>query len=234
MSQSKKLPTKTSNNNSDTPIKATRTQPKIVNEIKPYLEETILHTISDKASKHDNKVSLLNVLRNSIINNDIQSFEWTINQENEAMIHNTIKKMDIELIKAFIAKSVELLQSMRANNIVTWLKLILSHHKQVIATLPRGSLENLRQLQLLIANRVKNYKTLVETKAKLDCLLSAKSIEGSKEKKYEALLIYNESDSEDDIKMKGIWEYKYRNYEERKCCADYKYEGILFKEARGS
>jgi hypothetical protein len=186
-------------------------QARVVNEIKPYVEDNILQATNLTG---DNKVSLINVLRNSIINNDIQSLEWAINQQNESTIESTIRKMDNDLVKAFIAKSVEVLQSMRGSNIVTWIKMIFSHHRSMIVTFPQKSLENLRQLQLLIANRVKNYNSLVETKAKLDVLLNNTGKSSNKQKTYEPLLVYNESDSEDDVKMKGNVVINCRYWEE--------------------
>ena len=168
--------------------------------------------LSNEINLVDEKISLLNIIGNSIINNDSATFQWALDQKDSNLIESTVKKMDAELLKGFIAKLIEVFQSNAffKRNILPWFQLLFKYHQIEIIKLPAKILINLRSIQTLIKNRTKNHDRLLEVSTKLESLINGFNLNNKKneEKKggefvtYEPLLVYNESDSEEETKSK--------------------------------
>jgi hypothetical protein len=188
---------------------------------------SIKKTMPNEEIKIENeKISLINMIRNSIINNDNSSFEWALDQKDFNLIDSTVKKMDSNLIAGFVSKLIETFQSsvLFKRNMLPWLDLLFNYHLLEIIQLPKKTLANLKNIQILIQNRIKNLDRLKEISYKLDTLInvtksdknkkSQNNKNSNKSKTYEPLLVYNESDSENEktnnkkisslMKRKGI------------------------------
>ena len=187
---------------------------------------------------------MLNIIKNSIINNDNSTFEWALDQKDSNLIEMTIKKMDSELINFFISKLIEVFQSnvFFKHNMLPWLDILFKHHMIEIVRLPKKTQNNLKNIQTLIQNRTKNLDRLEEISYKLENLMELfnKKKKNSKTENavtYEPLLVYNESDSEDEKKTqlkekmtnKGIKKTNETEFMEKKK-ADYEEDVDLMAE----
>lgn len=156
----------------------------------------------------DEKISLLNIIKNSIINNDNSTFQWALDQKDLNLIENTIKKMETEVLRGFISKLIEVFQSNAffKRNILPWLQFLFKYHQLEIINLPTKTLVSLRSVQTLIRNRTKNFDRFLEVSNKVETLMNSfKSKVPVKDEKfqiYEPLLVYNESDDEEEKKEK--------------------------------
>lgn len=165
----------------------------------------------------DEKISLINLIKNSIINNDISTLEWTLDQKDHSIIDTTVRKMNKHLIKLFISKLIEIFQSnlivKSKTNFLKWIELLFKYHTIVILKMPVDVLNTLRRINSIINSRIKNLDRLVEINKKFEGIMKEINLnQNSQNKKgnqfvtYEPLLIYNESDSEEEIRKKGIIE----------------------------
>jgi hypothetical protein len=156
----------------------------------------------------DEKISLLNIIKNSIINNDNNTFQWALDQKDINLIENTVKKMETEILRGFISKLIEVFQSNAffKRNILPWLQFLFKYHQLEIINLPAKTLVSLRSIQTLIRNRTKNFDRLLEVSSKVENLMnnfkSKAPVKEEKFQNYEPLLVYNESDDEDEKKEK--------------------------------
>jgi hypothetical protein len=183
------------------------------NEFRNILMSTEIPNTDEVNKVSTNKITLVNVIRNSLINNDIKNFEWALSQKDSDVIENTVTKMDAELIQKFIPKFIELFQSnvFFKKNLLPWLDLLFKHHFFLILSLPKNTLESLKNLKFLMENRTKNLTRLIEVHSKLENLMNLIQIKNTSNvnkisnetMNYEPLLGYNESDSEEELNKKG-------------------------------
>jgi hypothetical protein len=182
------------------------------------------HELMQKLTSSKEKISLFNIIKNSVINNDHQTFEWALDQKDSNIIEETVKQFDNEILTKFLAKFIDLFQSnvFYKRNIISWLTLLFKYHFFTILTLDKTTLENLKRIQTLIDGRTKNLNKLIEVEGKLGNLinifsttskttLNSGEIKPAKEKQYEPLLIYNESDSEEENQKKINEKLKKKN-----------------------
>lgn len=180
----------------------------------------IIHDSNEAASSSviltttENKISLVNIIRNSIINNDSNSFDWALDQKDINTIDNTVINMDKDLVGSFIAKFVEGFQSSNfyKKNLIPWLDSLFKHHFALLVVMPKYSLDSLKNLKTMIENRTKNLNRLVEVHSKLENLIEIfdKNNKVNGETNHtinkEPLLVYNESDSEEEVIKKNLTE----------------------------
>ena len=171
----------------------------------------------------DNNITLYNALYNSLINKDHKSFLFCIKQENEILIEETVLKMNSDCVSKFMEKSVDIFQSnsFYCNYILPWVKKIIKHKKFFIMS--KKNIENLKQIQIFIQNKIKNFDALCILKQKINKINQIlykeeknperkineknkdinKDINNDNNKPiiFEPLLTYYESDDEDEIKL---------------------------------
>lgn len=117
--------------------------------------------------------------------------------------------MEKDLLLKFVDKLLEVFQSNHVykKNLLVWLNFLFTHHFFSLASLNNEKLNSLKQIQSLITFRTKNLNNLLQVQSKLENLVNLfDKIELVQENKknihslsYEPLLVYNESDSEEEI-----------------------------------
>jgi len=130
----------------------------------------------EKKTKQDDKVSLMNVLKNALINNDNNTIEWALKQNNE-LIEATVIAMENEkeLISTFISKLIELIQSNHfydKKNILVWIDTLFKFHFYLIMSLPQSTVNSLKNIKMLFENRTKYLHRLIEADAKFENFMS--------------------------------------------------------------
>lgn len=125
--------------------------------------------------------------------------------------------MDPELITRFIEKFVHIIQapSFYKKNLLPWLNSLFQIHFFTLASMNQDHLAALKQVQTLIANRTKNLNRLLEVQSKLDNLANIfgststreNTISSAKKSTYEPLLVYNESDSEEETQTSIFYKF---------------------------
>lgn len=173
---------------------------KVTKEIVPNVEEVALE---------NEKISLLNIIRNSIVNNDNSTLQWALDQKDTSLIETTVKKMDSLTIQGFVDRIIEVFQSNSVfkRNILPWFQSLFKYHQIEILKMPAKTLVSLSNVQALIKNRTKNYSRLMEIGNKLEFLINNSKTQNQKKytnefTTYEPLLVYHESDSEEETKNK--------------------------------
>jgi len=179
-----------------------------------------IQIIKRKKTKQDDKVSLMNVLKNALINNDNNTIEWALKQNNE-LIEATVIAMENEkeLISTFISKLIELIQSNHFydKNILVWIDTLFKFHFYLIMSLPQSTVNSLKNIKMLFENRTKYLHRLIEADAKFENFMSLLNTKKMSSKitatSMQPMLVYNESDSEEEkgiekmqkkMKLKGI------------------------------
>ncbi len=179
--------------------------------------ETIDNEYENNLNNHeisksqDEKISLINLIKNSMINNDISTLEWTLDQKDNTIIETTVRKMNKNLIKLFISRLIDLFQSnlliKSKTNFLKWIELLFKYHSVEILKMPCETLNSLKKINSIINGRTKNLERLIEINQKFEGILKVINYDPKKKTEnsniiYEPLLVYNESDSEEDKKNK--------------------------------
>jgi cell division protein FtsB len=117
--------------------------------------------------------------------------------------------MERELVIRFIDKLIEIFQSnyFYKKNILPWLNLLFTHHFFILASIDNNKINSLKQIQTLINTRTKNLGYLLQVQSKLENLINLfdkkeqiNNKSTNQNSNYEPLLVYNESDSEEENK----------------------------------
>jgi len=179
--------------------------------------ETIDYEYENNLNNHevsksqDEKISLINLIKNSMINNDISTLEWTLDQKDHTIIETTVRKLNKNLIKLFISRLIDLFQSNLSikskTNFLKWIELLFKYHSSEILKMPCETLNSLKKINSIINGRTKHLERLIEINQKFEGILKVINYDPKKKSEnlninYEPLLVYNESDSEDDKKNK--------------------------------
>jgi hypothetical protein len=152
------------------------TNEKAVSNIKESEYKKLYDLISTEKIKEDksNKISLINVIKTSLINNDSANLDWALDQKDTKTIENTVKSMDKEILQLFIVKLIEKFQSanIMKRNFVLWIDYLFKCHFFTILSLPKETQEKLNSMQVLIKARTKHFVKLIEVKSKLESIFS--------------------------------------------------------------
>jgi hypothetical protein len=186
---------------------------KVLNEIdmaetsiSPDVETSLSILKSKNTFSEDGKISLLNILKNSIINSDNNTFSWALEQTDKKLIDSTVRKMDTELIQGFCQNLITIFQSnnFHKKNSLPWLLSLLEHHKAELIRSPSKYSQILQSIQTIIKNRTKDFARILTLKEKLSRLIDShkRPLKGNMQTlRPEALLTYYESDSEEENKI---------------------------------
>lgn len=180
-------------------------------------EERNVNTFSGNSlSTLDEKISLINIIKNSIINNDISTLEWTLEQKDISIIETTVRKMNSYVIKLFISKLIDLFQSSRLtkskSNFLIWIDLLFKYHTVEILQMPIEIINTLKKVKSIVNSRSNSLERLLEVNQKFEGILKEinfdlngreKTVSSNEFLVYEPLLVYHESDSEDEKKTKN-------------------------------
>ena len=153
----------------------------------------------------DGKFSLLNILKNSIINSDFNTFSWALEQKDNKLIDATVKKMESDIIQGFCYNMINVLQSnnLYKKNLLPWFNSLLTNHKAEFLKFPSKYSQILQSINTIINSRTKNFDRIISLKEKLNNLKKVyKRNDHIKQDNLQPqpMLIYNESDSEEEAK----------------------------------
>lgn len=159
-----------------------------------------------KTKLEDKGVTILDSFNSALANNDNDRFDWVVSQN--VNVDSTVKLLSIEQIESFLSKACERFNSKVQKGIVIWLESIFRHHFSILPV------NQLKKLEALIIAKTMNYSVLLETQAKIELLSDLKStlvsndqnkITKSKKqaenKEIKPLLVYYESDDENEKKL---------------------------------
>jgi len=125
---------------------------------------------NSKVESDDDNITLYNALYNSLINKDNKSFLFCIQQKNETLIEETVKKMNNDCIEKFIEKSLDIFQSnsnsIYVKSILSWIKNVIKFKK--IYILSKNNIENLLKIQMYIKDKVRCFNNLSLLKQKMN------------------------------------------------------------------
>jgi hypothetical protein len=171
---------------------------------------------ANPVSTLDEKISLINLIKNSIINNDISTLEWTLDQKDLSIIETTVRKMNTNIIQLFIAKLIDLFQSNRLtkskSNFLIWIELLFKYHSVEILQMPVQIINTLKKVKSIVNSRTKSLERLIEVNQKFEGILKEINFDSNGKEKaargvdflvYEPLLVYHESDSEEEKNLKN-------------------------------
>lgn len=163
---------------------------------------TSIH-IDDETDK--TKLTLVNAMRNALINKDNDSFTWCLKQTDLTLVTITVKSMDGDMLSLFLSKVVELFQSnnISKKNLLMWMKEIMKYQKYKLLSMDHGTIENLNRIKNAIENYVK-YIDLFKKVSNTMKYIDEKVKKGSEEEDNNdgPLLVYAESDDEEETKKK--------------------------------
>ena len=163
------------------------------------------------------KVTLLNAMKNALINKDNDSFIWCLSQNDSTLISDTVRSMDGDVLALFMNKVVDLFQSsnLSKKNITIWMNQILQMHKYKLLSMEKSTIENLIKIKNQIDNYVKYYTLFKRIGKKVD-LVSSKILKKENDeddnKQNVPALIYAESD--DEKESEGIKNLKQKGFVE--------------------
>lgn len=160
-------------------------------------------SIDDDTDK--SKLTLVNAMRNALINKDNDSFTWCLKQTDLTLVTITVKSMDGDMLSLFLSKVVELFQSnnISKKNLLMWMKEIMKYHKYKLLSMDNGTIENLNRIKNAIDHYVKYidlFKKVSNTMKYID--EKVKKVNDEENTNDGPLLIYAESDDEEETKKK--------------------------------
>ena len=128
----------------------------------------LLSSTENQENNQSNNITLFNALYNSLINKDHKSFLFCIQQKNEILIEETVKKMNSDCLTKFLEKSVDIFQSnsFYSKLIIPWFKYIMKNKKLEIFR--KKNIENLMKIQIYIKNKIKCFDALCILKEKIN------------------------------------------------------------------
>jgi WD40 repeat protein len=169
------------------------------------LDHLIVDNSTDKLNLDLGQMdSLAVVLLQALHNDDAQLLEYCLEQEDENVIENTVKKILQSKLMTLLEKIIARLNTYykKNSNLLVWLKAILKHHASYLIKIPKMA-DKIAPLVAMFKKRSENFEKIYKLKGKLDMLLkidedhsNLKSKNKPVKTEYLPKVVYNEGDTE--------------------------------------
>eukprot|EP00126_Sphaerothecum_destruens_P004490 Sdes_comp18216_c0_seq1m7793 len=123
--------------------------------------------------------SMEKLLVQALHSNDQQLLEECLGTMNEAMIHNTIKRLPTQYVIPFLTQTIHKFQAKPSRGVflVPWIKSVLMIHTSYLISLPDLS-KTLGGLYQMVDSRLSNFKKFLKLNGRLDLIMSQVATKG--------------------------------------------------------